>query len=276
MVHAAALASDSASARDLKAANVDGTRHVFEATQHCRVFVYISSASVYDHWQSLHREEEPVDYQLLSAYGQSKRQAEDWLMQQDWSGRTLVILRPRAVYGPGDRVLLPRLLRLVRGNRMVIPGTMRVQSSLTHVENLCAAVAGSLDFVAEQPGGIHRFNVADAAAYDLREVVGCLLPAVYGRALTFRTLPIAPLYALSTLAENLRVPTSFTRFGLAALTQSCLLDVKKITDTLDFQASRNFWESLPEITAWANRVGVKALRAAETDLPWRIHGSLLP
>ncbi|MCY7330340.1 MAG: NAD(P)-dependent oxidoreductase, partial [Saprospiraceae bacterium] len=134
VVHAAALASDSALMADLQAANVDGTRHVFEATRHCKIFIYISSASVYDYQKTTHTENEPVDYQQLSSYGRSKRQAEDWLKQQDWHDRTLVILRPRALYGPGDRVLLPRLLRLVRSHRMMIPGTLRVQSSLTHVE----------------------------------------------------------------------------------------------------------------------------------------------
>lgn len=276
IVHAAALASDSASAVALQIANVEGTRHVFEATRHCRHFVYISSASVYDYRNAIHTESEPVDYQQLSPYGRSKRQAEEWLVQQDWNTRTLIILRPRAVYGPGDRVLLPRLLRLVRGDRMVIPGTMRVQSSLTHVENLCAAVADSLAHFEKQPGGIHRFNVADSEPYIMREVVGQLLPAVCGRALDFRTLPIAPLYALAGAVEWLRVPTSFTRFGLAAISQDCVLDLKRTTETIGFQPKRNFWEALPDLRAWAGKVGLADLRAAAVDLPWRVPESLIP
>ncbi|MEO6038583.1 MAG: NAD(P)-dependent oxidoreductase [Saprospiraceae bacterium] len=276
VVHAAALASDSAPRADLQAANVDGTRHLFAATQHCRCFVYISSASVYDYRLAVHREEEPVDNQRLSPYGQSKRRAEEWLRQQDWRDRTLIILRPRAVYGPGDRVLLPRLLRLVRGGRMMIPGTMRWSCSLTHVENLCAAVAGSLAFAERQRGGIHCFNVADALPYALRMVVGQLLPAVCGRALDFRELPLPPLYALARLAERLHLPTTFTRFGLDAVARSCVLDLKKIKETIDFQPERHFEEALPEIAAWADQVGVAALRAAAADLPWRIPGSLLP
>ncbi len=275
-IHAAALASDSASAADLQAANVEGTRHVFEATRHCQIFVYISSASVYDYQNAVHTEDEPVDYQQLSPYGRSKRRAEDWLKQQDWRDRTLVILRPRALYGPGDRVLLPRLLRLVRGDRMMIPGTMRVQSSLTQVENLCAAVAGSITYCEQYPGGIHCFNVADAAPYNMREVVGKLLPAVCGRELIFRELPLMPLYALAGLLARLHLPTTFTRFGLAAVSQSCILDIQKITQTIDFQPKRTFQETLPDLQTWAEQVGVAALRAAKPDLPWRISGRPLP
>lgn len=269
VIHAAALASDSASAADLRVANLAGTRHVFEATRQSRIFVYISSASVYDYRPGAHTEGEPVDDQQLSPYGRSKRQAENWLLQQDWRGRTLIILRPRAVYGPGDRLLLSRLLRLVRGDRMIIPGTMRVRCSLTHVENLCAAVAHSLQYFEKQPGGVHSFNVADSVPYDLREVVGQLLPTVCGRTLTFQELPLALLQALAGLLERLRVPTSFTRFGLAAVTQPCVLELEKIKKTLDFQPTRYLEEALPELGAWVGRVGLAALKAGDADLPWR-------
>ena len=276
VVHAAALASDSASMADLQAANVEGTHHVFEATQHCRIFIYISSASVYDYQNTIHVEDEPVDYQHLSLYGYFKRQAEEWLLQQDWRERTLIILRPRAVYGVGDRVLLPRLLRLVKGNRIIAPGTMRVQSSLTHVENLCAAVASSIKHFDQHVGGIHQFNVADAEPYEMREIVGQLLSAVCGRALTFQEIPLKPLYMLVEITERLRIPTSFTRFGLAAVSKPCVLDLKKITEMIDFQPQRNFWETLPEIADWTKQIGLADLRAAKPDLPWRVFRSPLP
>lgn len=276
VVHAAALASDSASLADLQAANVDGTRHVFEATRHCKIFIYISSASVYDYQNTIHTEKEPVDYQQLSRYGRSKREAEEWFLQQDWGERTLIILRPRAIYGPGDRVLLPRLLRLVKGNQIISPGNMGIQSSLTHVENLCAAVAGSISYFENKSGGVCCFNVADKEPYDMRKVVGQLLSTVCGRALTFREMPLRPLYALAELTERLRIPTSFTRFGLAAVSKPCVLDLKKITEVIDYQPETNFWEALPEIQMWANQVGVEALRAAKPDLPWRIDGTTLP
>lgn len=152
---------------------------------------------------------------------------------------------------------------------MVIPGALQVQVSLTHVENLCAAVASSLQYFANRPDGAHRFNVADPLPYDLRAVVGQLLPAVCGRPLTFQELPLAPLLTLAGLLERLRIPASFTRFGLAAVTQGCVLDLKKTTRTLDFQPQRDFWEALPELCAWVGRVGRTAVRGGEADLPWR-------
>ena len=46
-IHAAGLADDRSSSADLQRANVDGTKNLLEALRDCRLFVYISSASVY-------------------------------------------------------------------------------------------------------------------------------------------------------------------------------------------------------------------------------------
>jgi len=268
VVHAAALASDTATAARLQAANVDGARHVFEATQDCPVFIYISSSSVYSYRAEMHEENELVDYQALSPYGRSKRLAEDWLLQQDWSRRTLVILRPRVIYGVGDRQLLPRMMRLVHGSRICIPGSMRIQSSLTHVDNLCAAVEGCLQHFEACPGGAHIFNVADAEPYEMREAVGRLLSAVYGLDLPFLEMPPAPLHVVARLLERLRIPTSFTPFGLQSVSQGSALNLNKITETIGFRPALNLWEALPDLSAWANRVGLAVVRSGAPQLPW--------
>ena len=268
VIHAAAVVSDTASETALQAANVAGLRHVYEATRACRLFIYISSSSVYDTKHAEHVEDEPVALPLLSAYGRSKRMAEDWLIQQDWSDRTLIILRPRAVYGPGDRVLLPRLLRLVRAGRVLIPGNMRVQSSLTHVGNLCAAVEHAIGHYTQQPGGVHVFNVADAAPYDMRAAVGGLLSAVCGHELYFVEMPLAPLRVFAEIMKNLRIPASITPMSLAVVSQNNILQVEKITQTIGLKAQLNLWDEMGNIGAWAQRAGEKALRAADPRLPW--------
>ncbi len=268
VVHAAALTSDTATAAALQAANVDGVRHVYEATRESPVFVYVSSSSVYAYHPEAHAESEMADYAALSPYGRSKRLAEDWLLRQDWSRRTLIVLRPRAVYGPGDRVLLPRLLQLVRGRGIFLPGDMRVLCSLTHVDNLCAAVSSAVAFAQKRPGGVHVFNVADAAPYVLREAVLGLLSGVYGRELAVTALPLAPLRRLGQVMEWLRLPGPFTRFGLAAASQPCVLDTQGIARVLGFIPEQNLWRAIPNIGRWVNTIGLTAVRAASACLPW--------
>lgn len=269
VVHAAALASDSAPWADLKRANVDGTRHVFEATRDCRCFIYISSSSVYDSQNAIHFEDEPVDYQQLSPYGRSKRLAEDWLLEQDWEGRILFILRPRAVYGVGDRVLLPRLLRLVKFGQIMAPGDMRVLSSLTHVDNLAAAVECCASLQVSENSNRQIFNIADAQPYEMREVVQRLLSEIHGKELTFRALPIRPLRLLANTLQAIRLPKQFTQYSLESVSKNCVLDINKIKKTAKYQPKQYFYNNLPAIARWVRQLGLERVKTAGPNLAWQ-------
>jgi len=271
VIHAAALASDTASTKALYQANVMGTRHVFEASRNCACFIYISSSSVYENADHVHVETEHVDYQNLSPYGLSKRNAEDWLLEQDWSTRSLYILRPRAVYGPGDRVLLPRLLRLVRAGRIFAPGEMRVSSSLTHVDNLCRAVETCVThWQSGSAGQAQTFNVADTAPYEMRNVVQQLLSNIQGKELQFKALPLRPMETLANVLEKLKLARQFSPYALAAVSKNATLDLQKITQTLGYDPQRNLRESLPELAAWVRQVGIHRVKQADPGLPWDI------
>jgi DNA-binding NtrC family response regulator len=50
------------------------------------------------------------------------------------------ILRPRAIYGINDRLILPRLLKLVKGNRILFPKHITDKISLTHISNFISAI----------------------------------------------------------------------------------------------------------------------------------------
>jgi len=271
VIHAAALASDTASREALYQANVIGTRHVLEACRNCACFIYISSSSVYETADHVHVETENVDHQNLSPYGLSKRNAEDWLLEQDWSARSLYILRPRAVYGPGDRILLPRLLRLVRAGRIFAPGEMRVSSSLTHVDNLCRAVETCVThWQSGTAGQAQTFNVADAEPYEMRNVVQQLLSTIQGKELPFNALPLRPMETLAHVLERFKLARQFSPYALAAVSKNSTLDLQKSAQTLGFIPQRNLWESLPELAAWVQRVGVQRVKQADPGLPWDI------
>lgn len=79
----------------------------------------------------------------LSAYAASKRDGERAL-QNEAGTMPWVILRPPAVYGPGDREILPLFRWMMRGIALVTgPGSARF--SLLYVDDLAAAVARLLE-----------------------------------------------------------------------------------------------------------------------------------
>lgn len=172
------------------------------------------------------------------------------------------------MYGPGDRQLLPRLLRLARDGRILSPGDLRVSSALTYAGNLAEAVQRSLDYAEKKAGGTYIFNVADTETYELRGVVCRLLSAVYAQELPVLEMPLPALKLLAGVLEHLPVASSFTRFSLETVSQPSVLSLDKIKTELSYQPAVNFWEVLPDIQAWVERTGLVAVRAGQADLPW--------
>jgi nucleoside-diphosphate-sugar epimerase len=111
---------------DFFAANEQGSLAVAEAAAHNGVkrFVHISSLAA----------REP----RLSMYGASKRAGET-SVEKFGTGMSVVILRPPAVYGPGDRGTLP-LLRSLTQSYAVIPGTSTSRFSLIYVDDLARVI----------------------------------------------------------------------------------------------------------------------------------------
>lgn len=110
----------------------------------------------------------------LSAYAASKRAGETALMEA--GGLPWTILRPPAVYGPGDRATLP-FFRCVRYGFGPVLGSPAGRLSLVNVEDLAAAVGAvlaserSVGLVAElddgRPGGYGWPELVRVAAEQL-------------------------------------------------------------------------------------------------------------
>src|SRR5207237_7192778 len=87
------------------------------------------------------------------------------------SAHPSVILRPHAIYGPGETKLLARRLAARRFGRLLAVGDGRNRISLTHVDNLVQVVERAIE--PGSPTGI--FNVADSEAEPLGGLLRALL-----------------------------------------------------------------------------------------------------
>lgn len=107
------------------------------------------------------------------------------------------ILQSKGIYGVGDRVLLPRLLRLVKGNRIIGVGDLRVPTSLTHSANLSLA----LEQVLQKPvgAGVTVYKVADREPYLLRQVMQKVTEKLTQKQLALLPLPTGLVWPLSFL-----------------------------------------------------------------------------
>jgi nucleoside-diphosphate-sugar epimerase len=208
VVHVAAAVGDPPPGPAVEAAyravNVDGTARLLDAAGD-RPVVWVSSASVYRPGPAGApvREDHPCDGQR-TAYGRTKAAGDRLAVAAG-----AVVLRPRAVYGDGDRHLLPRLRRLVLRGRAWLPGP-DVTMSLTSVGNLADACLAGLDWA---PGA---YNIADPVPYSRDAALAAAL------GVTVRHVPVPLVRALVAVAPR---RSALTRYAVDQLTDGLVLDV---------------------------------------------------
>jgi nucleoside-diphosphate-sugar epimerase len=104
----------------------------------------------------------------LSAYASSKKLGEDVLREYhdriSWD-----ILRPPAVYGPGDREMLP-LLQLIKRGIVPIIGAKEGRFSLLYVDDLAAAVSCLLKARGTQQGQCFELHDGHPGGYSWRQI----------------------------------------------------------------------------------------------------------
>lgn len=126
--------------------NVTGTLNVVEAAKRAgaRRFIHISSLA--------------ATQPQLSIYGETKARAEKIVAT---SGLDWTIIRPPAIYGPGDREMLD-LFKMARRGFVLLPPEKNATLSLIHVDDLCRAIAAIIPEDDDLTAGI--FEVDDGIA----------------------------------------------------------------------------------------------------------------
>lgn len=131
----------------------------------------------------------------LSHYAASKREGEARLAAVDALSGS--VLRPPAIYGPGDRELLPLFDLMARGV-VPLPGKAHARASLLHVDDLAQAV---LALISRPASGVFELHDGRAGGYDWEEMAA-IVEAVAGRGRGWRVrLPGPVLHGVA--ATNL-------------------------------------------------------------------------
>ncbi|WP_214403818.1 NAD-dependent epimerase/dehydratase family protein [Pseudonocardia lacus] len=235
VVHCAGSASDTADRRAQWAANVEGTANVLASFPGAR-FVHVSTASVYDPLRptALADEDRAPVARYPDAYGASKAAAERLVRARRPDA---VVLRPHAVYGPGDTTLLPRVLAAVRGGTLVAVGDGTQRISLTSVDNLAQAC-----LLAARGGATGVFNITDDAPVPLADALAAVL-AARGVAARVRFVPLAvafPLACAAELAHRWRGAGGaprLTRYAARHLARERTLDITRARTELGYRPS---------------------------------------
>lgn len=164
VVNCAAKVGDWGHVDGYRAVNVEGLRHLFDATlgKPLHRFVHVSSLGVYaarHHYGT--DETEPLPSDHIDGYTQSKVEAERLALQYHRKQKVPVtILRPGFVYGPRDRMVLPRLADRLKERSVIYIARGRYALNTIFVGNIADAVLLAIDAPESAVAG-EVFNLTD-------------------------------------------------------------------------------------------------------------------
>lgn len=253
VIHAAALSSPFAPRREYLRHNVDATRHVIDW---CRAhglpkLIYISSSSV--HYRPCDqlgiREDDPIGPAFANTYAETKAAGE--ALVRDYPG-AWTILRPRAVFGPGDTVLFPRLLAAAKRGRLprIVRDGPPAVGDLISVD----ALADYMLRAAQRPEAIGAFNLSHGEPVPMQDFIADIfrrldLPPPT-RTVSYRVARTAAHAAeLAWTALPLRGEPPVTRFGIDVLSFSKTFDIAKARAVLG-APSQTLAEGIDAFVAW--------------------------
>ena len=261
VVHCAALSSAWGPRHAFVASNVTATAHVVEACRAADVrrLVHISTPSVSVSFEDCEGVDEAAPWPEPPAtpYVGTKRIAEQLVSTAAQEGLEVVVLRPRALFGPGDTTLIPRLLRVTRSGSFPLPDGRDPLLDMTWIGDGVDAVCRAMDAPTRRPGGV--YNISSGDPQRLSRVVSAFL-AGFGRPVRFRTVPLARALRLAGSLEWIsrrllggRWEPPLTRFGVAQLTYSLTLDLRAAGQHLGYRPTTDVLARLEETgRMWAD------------------------
>lgn len=248
VVHAAALSASWGPAEDFHRINVEATERLLAAAQAagCRRFVFVSSPSIYAAMRDrigLTETDAPAD-PPLNLYARSKLAAERAVAAAHRPGFATLSLRPRAITGPDDRVLLPRLIELAALPRVPLLRGGRALVELTDVRDVASAVLAAEARAEALAGG--AVNISGGHPLPIRRIAQEIGTAL-GRNIRFLPLPMTlarPIAALNARRPDTGPEPRLTPYTLATLAYSQSFDLSGARRLLDWQPQHDALASL--------------------------------
>lgn len=256
IVHCGALSSPWGPYDSFYRTNVLGTEHMIEGALRANVerFVHISTPSLYFHDEDRVnvREDQALPQKFMNHYTETKFIAEQRIDDAFARGLPVITLRPRALFGPEDNAIIPRLIEVNR--RKFIPFmNPEVQIDLTYVENVVDAICLSL--TSEQRTLGQKYNITNGEPISLVKVLQLLFERI-GEPLRLKKMNEKLLFRVAHFLEwysrtfqQGQEPT-LTRYTVTVLAKTQTLNIEKARQELGYEPKISIEEGIELFAQW--------------------------
>lgn len=236
--------------------NVGGTERLLEAAAAAgvRCFVHTSTVGVHGHVEQPPADEE-APFAPGDIYQATKAEAETLALDfHRKRGLPVVVVRPGAIYGPGETRLL-KLFRAIARGRYAIVGSGRPFYHPVYIDDL---VAGYLLALERPEAAGEAIIVAGPRYVSQAELAALIAGATGGRILPFR-VPAWPLQLAGALCEAVCVPLGIDpplhRRRVDFWTKSRAFSIEKARRLLGYEPSVDLEEGIARTAAAYREAG---------------------
>lgn len=254
--HCAALSSPWGRYKDFYQANVLGTHNLINATPKQARFIHVSSPSIYFDFSEKHdiKEDSPLPRKPVNYYVKTKLLAEALIdkafLEQDLQ---VITLRPRAIFGPYDRAILPRLLKAEKKGVLPIVGQGNNLIDVTYVDNVVESL------ILASRAGVHchgkKYNITNDDPQTLVSIVHLLFESLE-RKVQLKFIPFALAKKIGQCLELLyRFPLinaepRLTAYSAGVLALGQTLNIEAAKKDLAYKPIISIAEGMQSFAKW--------------------------
>lgn len=192
------------------------------------VFIHVSSLAAVEEYGSKIYLDEISSCNPSSFYGKSKREAEQWLLNQPISdGKKVIILRPPMIHGPGDKGNLGLLYKLVSKGIPYPLYSFNNKRSFISINNFNYFINEIITKHELIDSGV--YHIADDEAISTKEIIE-IIKDVTNRKILKISFPKLLIKGLAMVGDVLPIPLNTKR--LKKMTSNLLVSNTKIKSVL--------------------------------------------
>lgn len=265
--HCAALSSPWGKYQDFYRANVVATEKLIHFAQKfgVKTFIHVSTPSIYANYTNgSNIKEDYCATKFVNHYAATKKLAENRIVEaaKFYPDMTFIIIRPRAIFGEHDRVLLPRLIEFIKAKNgnIKLPRGGKALLDMTYVFNVIEAMYLATTLPDEKKKALsgNAFNITNQEPIHLDELL-IKLGKGLGFDLKIGSLPYPLLDSIARIAEFIgklrNKEPLITRYGIAALNFDMTLNNEKSIRELGYKPKYDLNTAIERTLTWFNKNG---------------------
>ncbi len=257
VIHCGALSSPWGKYKDFYYANVIGTKNVIDGCIKWKVkrLVHVSTPSLYFYYNERInvKEDDVLPSKFVNHYAKTKYLAELEVDKAFQQGLATITIRPRALFGPGDQAIFPRLIKVCEKGMFPKIGSGNVEIDMTYVDNAVDALLLCLSSGHSTLG--QKYNITNGDRVNLYSMIETVMEKL-GKSFSYREISYQKAFLLATAMEFVSTnllggkEPLLTRYTVSVLSQSQTLSIDKARKELGYEPVISIEQGTKEFIEW--------------------------